>query len=350
MNHTKLRSSGRKGCLLKWAVPVIMLLCIVWTAGCSHTVRQTSAGSGETEGDYDNLISVGFSQIGSESFWRDANTKSIQGALTRENGYFLMFSNARQKQENQIKAVRSFISQQVDYIAIAPVTQDGWETVLMEARDAGIPVILVDRRVSVEDTSLYTAWLGTDAEEEGRSAGRWLEEYLSEKGRDEDDIQIAVLTGTLGSSAQIGRSEGFAQIAARHENWHIAAEQTGDFTTAKGKEAMSDILRNYDDIDVVVSQNDDMTFGALEAIEDAGLSAGEDGIILISFDAAKQALEKVAEGVIGVDIECNPLQGPYLDELIRKIEAGEDIPKETFVEEQIFTIDNAAQAAADRMY
>ncbi len=300
--------------------------------------------------EFDNLISVGFSQIGSESLWRDANSKSIQDALTKENGYFLLFNNARQKQENQIKSIRSFISQRVDYILFSPVTQDGWETVLMEAKDAGIPVILVDRQVSEEYEDLYTAWVGTSSDEEGEKAGRWLEEYLVEQNRNEEEIQIAVLTGTLGSSAQTGRSRGFEKVAQEHENWKIVADECGEFTTARGKEVMEEILREHPDIDVLVSQNDDMTLGAIEAMENAGIPMGTDGVAIISFDAAKEALELVEQGVILVDVECNALQGPYIDALIQKLQAGEEVPKENLVEEEVFTIDNVSEAIESRLY
>ncbi len=334
-------------------VLVAAAACMLLLSGCSVSSRpEDNSGQNavsQTE-EEDQLIRVGFSQLGSESLWRDANSKSIQNALTRENGYFLIFKNARQQQENQVKAVRSFISQQVDYIAIAPVTQDGWDTVLEEAREAGIPVILVDRQVSVEDESLYTAFIGTDSREEGRKAGRWLETYLEDAQKENDPVNIVVLAGTIGSSAQSGRSAGFREIAADHANWNIAAEVSGDFTTAKGKEAMNEVLQNTTDIDVVVSQNDDMTFGALEALEEAGAEVGDGGIQIISFDAAKEALEMVRDGIISCEIECNALQGPYLDELIKKLENGEDYDKITYVDEEVFTIDNVSEAIADREY
>lgn len=297
------------------------------------------------------LVVVGFSQIGSESVWRTANTASVQRALTKENGYFLIYRNARQKQENQIKTLRSFISQRVDYIVFSPVTESGWDTVLEEAKAAGIPVILMDRKADVKDDSLYTAWVGTDTRAEGEKAARWLEQHLKEQERQYEDINIVVLEGTIGSSSQIGRSGGFESIAGRYGNWHILEKQSGDFTTAKGKEIMQDFLKRYPDIDVVVSQNDDMTFGALEAIEEAGRSAGTDGdIIVISFDAVRGALEMVADGRINVDIECNPEQGEYVERVIRLLEQGRQVEKSYVVEEQVFTRDNVSQYLDGRTY
>ena len=165
----------------------------------------------------DNLIVVGVSQEGSESVWRTANTRSVKETLTKENGYFLIFKNARQKQENQIKALRSFISQRVDYIVFSPIVEDGWDTVLREAREAEIPVILMDRKINVKDESLYTAWVGSDFVEEGRNAGKWLEDYLKGQRFNDDQVNIVVLQGTAGTTAMFGRTQGFEEIAAKHE-------------------------------------------------------------------------------------------------------------------------------------
>lgn len=303
------------------------------------------------ENQTEELIVIGYSQLGSESIWRTTNTASMQRALTKENGFFLIMENGRQRQENQIKSIRSFISQRVDYIVFSPVTATGWDTVLQEAKDAGIPVIITDRMIDVADESLYTAWVGTDAHAEGKKAGQWLEQDLKKRGMQYEDINIVILTGTEGSSAQMGRSAGFAEVAQRYDNWHILAEGCGDFTPAKGKEVMKTFLKEYPDIDVIVSQNDDMTFGALEAVHEAGLTTGIRGdIIVISFDAVREALEMVQEGVINVDIECNPEQGEAVVELIRKLEAGEPVEKKNPVDEEVFSISNAGLHLDERTY
>ncbi len=167
-------------------IPLLFLILIL--SGC---VKEY--GMEDTENTVDeNLIVVGVSQVGSESVWRTANTASIQNILTKENGYFMIFNNARQKQENQIKALRSFISQRVDYIVFSPITEDGWETVLQEAKEAGIPVILIDRKVKLSDQSLYTTWIGSDFYKEGRMAGNILDEYLTKQHRQEESIRIVV--------------------------------------------------------------------------------------------------------------------------------------------------------------
>lgn len=292
----------------------------------------------------ENRIVVGLSQLGSESGWRTANTESLQNEFTQQNGYFLIFNNARQKQENQIKAIRSFISQRVDYIIFSPVVETGWETVLQEAKEAGIPVILMDRNVDVTDRSLYVTCVGSDFVEEGERAGRWLEEDLIRHQKADETVNIVVLKGTQGSSSEIGRTAGFLDVASRHSNWRILEQGYADFTSAKGKEVMANFLKKYPDIDVVVSQNDDMTFGAIEAIRESGQTVGIGGdITIISFDAVREALEMVAEGVINVDIECNPDQGKYLSQVISMLEADEEVEDRYYVEEDIFTIGNVTE-------
>ncbi|MDE7323797.1 MAG: ABC transporter substrate-binding protein [Lachnospiraceae bacterium] len=332
----------------------IILLCVVPILFIGHQlfwgfeikVDQTPAESLE-----EDLIVVGFSQLGSESGWRTAHTASIQQALTKDAGYFLIFNNARQMQDNQIKAIRSFISQRVDYIVFAPVIEDGWDTVLQEAKDAGIPVIVTDRMVNVQDDSLYTAWIGTDTREEGKRAGRWLETYLEQKQRQTEEINIVVLKGTIGSTAEIGRTKGFGEIAAQHGNWHILESVTAEFTANKAKEVMRSMLRRYPEMDVLISQNDDMTMGAIEAMQEAGVSYGEGGdVTVISFDATRDALELVKEGRINVDVECNPVQGAYVAEIIQKLEDKELVEKRYVVEENIFTRENAAADLGKRTY
>ena len=323
---------------------------LVLLTGCGRQFEAEEPEDTLTPKD-ENLIVVGVSQLGSESVWRTANTASIQSVFTKENGYFLLFDNGRQKQENQIKAIRSFISQQVDYIVFSPLTEDGWDTVLREAKDAGIPVILMDRKVNVEDESLYTAWVGSDFVEEGKKAGRWLASHLKETGRQDEQINIVVLLGTEGATSVIGRKEGFEYIASKHDNWNILEQVDADFTTAKSVEEMRKMLEKYEDIDVVVSQNDDMTFGALDAIHQAGKTTGVDGeIIMVSFDAVKPALEMVEDGIINVDVECNPVQGEYIERIIQDLEKGGVIDKEYYVPEEVFTQDNVSEALKDRSY
>ena len=328
-------------------VMVLFLSLLIAGGGFQKTIPEDQEDEHALE---DDLIVVGFSQLGSESVWRATHTQSIQEALSKENGFFLQYSNARQKQENQIKAIRGFISQRVDYIVFSPLMEDGWETVLTEAKDAGIPVILVDRKIAgAED--LYTTFIGSDMAAEGRKAGEWLEDYEQEHNEENEEINIVVLTGTMGSTSQLGRSKGFEEVVSKHQNWKVIGLTSGDFTVVKGKEVMAQMLNRFDDIDVVVSQNDEMTFGAIEAVEEAGKSTGVHGdMMMISFDGSRDALELVKNGKISCDVECNPLQGQLLASVIRKLEAGEQVEKEYFVDELVFAQDNVSAYLPNRAY
>ena len=341
---------NEKRLVIVLVVLIVMFLTLLSARGGFEHIKPGQETEDESSLEEEDLIVVGFSQLGSESVWRATHTDSIQNALSKENGFFLQYSNAKQKQENQIKAIRGFISQRVDYIVLSPLMENGWETVLTEAKDAGIPVILVDRKIAgAED--LYTTFIGSDMEAEGRKAGEWLADYQRRRGRANDPLNIVVLTGTFGSTSQIGRSSGFRQVAAEHKNWKILAQESGDFTVVKGKEVMAKLLRLYDDIDVVVSQNDEMTFGATEAISQAGYTTGLFGdMMLISFDGVKDALELVNSGKINCDVECNPLQGELLADVIKNLEAGKDVEKEYFVDEQVFTRENVKDYLNDRVY
>ncbi len=332
---------------------ILWVLCIVLIVFASFSLRPwKSLQNNDTDNTRNidsDLTIVGFSQLGSESDWRSANTKSIQNALAKKNGFSLIFSNGRQSQENQIKDVRSFIFQEVDYIVIAPVTETGWDTVLEEAKQAGIPVIIVDRMIETKDESLYVACVGTDKYLEGKKAGQWLEKYLEEQKK--ENANIVVLEGTLNSTAQIGRSKGFMDVANLHSKWNILAHENGDFTKAKGKEVMQKFLQKFDDIDVLVSQNDDMTFGAIEAIQEAGLTCGVNGdITVISFDAVSEAFDKMEAGLINVDIECNPLQGPIIAEIIERLEKGEKVDKLSYVDGKVFEAETASLERNGRSY
>ena len=293
--------------------------------------EEDTAGGDTAEG---GTIKIGFSQVGAESDWRTANSESMKSTFSTENGYELIFDDAQQKQENQITALRNFIQQDVDYILLAPVTETGWDTVLQEAKDAGIPVIIVDRMVDVSDDSLYTAWVGTDPLLEGRKACEWLNAYAEAKGIDE--INIAHIQGTIGSTAQIGRSQGLEEGVEAY-GWNIVAQQTGEFTQAKGQEVMESMLKQHDNINVVYCENDNEAFGAIDAIEAAGKTVGPDGdILVISFDSTGAGLQDVIDGKIICDVECNPLHGPRAQELIEKLEAGEEVDKENYVDGEIF--------------
>lgn len=303
----------------------------------------------------EDKIVVGFSQIGAESEWRTANTNDVMAAAERA-GVELKFSDAQQKQENQIKAIRSFISQKVDIIGFVPIVETGWDNVLREAKRAKIPVVIMDRDLKT-DPSLYTAKIGTDSVEEGRRAFRWIDEYVTKTERTPrnggDKLNIVILEGTVGASAAVGRSKGFNEAfnaAPNKDKYNILASQTGDFTRQKGQEVMESFLKSYrDDIDILFAQNDDMALGAIQAIEAAGLKPAQD-IIIVGADAVKGMFQAMIDGKANATIECNPLQGDLFFETCKKILAGEEVPKSVYVEEGVYDASNAAEVFPTRKY
>ncbi len=294
----------------------------------------------EQELPTENVITIGFSQIGSESDWRMASTASIQEAFAASPSYNLLFSDGQQKQENQIKAMREFIDQDVDYILLDPCIETGWDSALLEAKEAGIPVIVFDRDVTA-DENLYTSWIGSDFYLEGQRALAWLEVYLRRE-RSEDPVHFVGIQGTIGATAQIGRTRALEEAAASHENWVLLEEQPGDYTTAKGKEVMETFLASYgDEIDIVYCENDNEAYGAIEALEERGLHAGmnpgKGDVLVLSFDATEDGLKYTLDKRIAVDTECSPLYGPILVKMIEALERGEEIPKRTYIEEGQFS-------------
>ena len=294
-----------------------------------------------------NALVLGFSQVGAESEWRTANTVSIKDAAQKA-GVTLKFADAQQKQENQVKAIRSFIAQRVDVIAFSPVVETGWETVLREAKAAKIPVILTDRAVNVSDPSLYATFIGSDFVEEGRRAGRWLLERAAKTpGR---TFNIVELQGTVGSAPAIDRKKGFEEVIATNPKLKIIRSQSGDFTRAKGKEVMEAFLKAQGkDINVLYAHNDDMAIGAIQAIEEAGLKPGSD-IVVISIDGVKGAFEAMMAGKLNVSVECSPLLGPQLMQIARDVVAGKPVPKRITTLEGVFPAETAAREFPNRKY
>ncbi len=308
-------------------------------AGCGSS----SGGGGASAGD--GTITMGFSQVGAESGWRTANTKSVQDSA-KTAGITLKFSDAQQKQENQIKAIRSYIQQKVDVIAFSPVVESGWDTVLKEAKNAKIPVILTDRAVDSKDTSLYKTFLGSDFVEEGKKAGKWLvDEYKDSK----DPVNIVELQGTTGSAPANDRKAGFQEEIKADPKFKIVASQTGDFTRAKGKEVMEAFLKSTPDIDVLFAHNDDMGLGAIEAIEGAGKVPGKD-IKIITIDAVKDGMQALSDGKINYIVECSPLLGPQLMDLAKKVVKNETVPTRVVTEETVFNQEQAKAALPNRQY
>ncbi|MBO4271452.1 ABC transporter substrate-binding protein [Microbispora triticiradicis] len=314
-------------------------------AGCSGGGDGDSSASNGSSGGGDDKIVMGFSQVGAESGWRTANTKSVQESA-KEAGIDLKFSDAQQKQENQIKAIRSYIQQKVDVIAFSPVVESGWDTVLKEAQNAKIPVILTDRAVDSKDTSLYKTFLGSDFVEEGKKAGQWLvDQYKDSK----DTVNIVELQGTTGSAPANDRKAGFGEIISADPKFKVIASQSGDFTRAKGKEVMEAFLKSNPKIDVLYAHNDDMGLGAIEAIEGAGKVPGKD-IKIITVDAVHDGMQALADGKINYIVECSPLLGPQLMDLAKKVVKGEQVPPRVVTEETTFTQEQAKEALPNRKY
>jgi simple sugar transport system substrate-binding protein len=306
---------------------VFLLVCILCSA-C--TKSNTPDDENKTGG-----IILGFSQIGAESAWRTCNTRSVQDAAA-EAGIQLLFNNAEQKQENQIKAIRSFIAYQVDVIAFVPIVSDGWENVLEEAREAGIPILVCDRKINIEDKGLYAGYIGTDAIQQGRNAGK----FLLKKFRDPSDkakktIRIAEISGTEGSSVAIERAQGFREVIGEDNRFEIVYSVSGDFLRSKGYELMRDFPFDLNKINVLFSHNDGMTLGAIDAMKEKGIKPGKD-IVIVTIDAEQAAIDTLKNGETNCVVECNPKQGPDIIRLAMHLARGESIPPVTLMIEEVF--------------
>jgi len=293
----------------------------------------------------DKKLVLGFAQVGAESGWRTANTQSIKDSAAAA-GIELKFDDAQGHQENQIKAIRNFIQQKVDVIAFSPVVESGWDTVLQEAKDANIPVILTDRAVDSPDKTLYKTFIGSDFVKEGRLAGEWL--VNAEKGKT-GPINIVEIQGTTGSAPANDRKKGFGAAIAADPNLKIIASQSGDFTRAGGKSVMEAFLKANPKIDVLFAHNDDEGLGALEAITAAGKVPGKD-ITIITIDAVHDGMQALADGKFNFIAECSPLLGPQLMDLVKKVTKGEAVEPRILTQETTFTQEQAKAALPTRKY
>ena len=328
---------------MKKAIILAMLLSLLCLGVSLGQQKEGSQNPSPKSPEKKKNITVGFSQIGAESAWRTAETKSVREEAAKR-GINLKFSDAQQKQENQIKALRAFAAQKVDAIILAPVVESGWDPVLKEIRQAKIPVILVDRGVKVADESLYTTLIASDFVEEGRMAGAWLAEKMGGKG------SIVELKGTPGAAPAIDREKGFRETIAKYPNMKIIKSQTGDFTRSKGKEVMEAFLKaEGKNINAVYAHNDDMALGAIQAIEEAGMKPGKD-IILVSIDGVKDAFVAMTQGKLNCSVECNPLLGPSAYDAVEKVLAGEILPKKIIVKDQLFDQSVANRVIHTRQY
>lgn len=282
---------------------------------------------------------LGFSQIGTESAWRNRNTTSILEAA-READIQVLYDDAQQKQENQLKALRSFIVYQVDVIAFVPIVEEGWDNILREAKEAHIPVIVVDRKIKTSDENLYVAYIGEDGKEEGRKAGEFLLEKYPGRSR---NINIALIQGTEFSSVARDRTAGFMEAIGDEKRFNIIHNEYGDFLRSRGKE-IADSFESRNGklyaggkiIDVIFSQNDAMTLGVLESLENRGINSGKD-VTIISIDGEQKSIDALREGKLNCVVECNPNTGPELIHLVKTLMNRNTVPKETYIPEGVFT-------------
>ena len=321
------------------------ILAIILAISCVCCGKSNNATS-EIEENSDQIV-IGFSQPGAESAWRVALTDSVKEVFTEARGYKLIYKDGQSKQDKQIRDIRTFIQQGVDYIIICPIVETGWDTVLSEAKQAGIPVIICDRNVVVSNESLYTAFVGSDFQAEGEKAISYIEDkyYLEEEGTYKD-LNIVHIQGTLDSSAQLGRTEALEKALEEHDNWNIIVQECGDFTKAKAREIMKKTLEEVDPktIDVIYCENDEEAMGAIAALNEIGIHYGDGNqITVVSFDATNSALEMCLNGQISCIVECNPLQGPYLLNIVEMLNAGKMVPKITYIEENCYIKDNLTE-------
>ncbi|MBP5452123.1 MAG: ABC transporter substrate-binding protein [Treponema sp.] len=315
---------------------ILVSLCSMFFSGCSKGQVESKTQKLPEE----KKLILGFSQIGSESAWRTRNTQSIFEAAA-ENDIQILFDDAQQKQENQLKAIRSFIVYQVDVIAFVPIVEDGWDNVLTEAKEAGIPVILVDRQINA-DPSLYAGFLGEDGLEEGRRAARFL---LNKCQNLTGPIRIYEMSGTENSSVVRDRAKGFREIIETDSKFKIIHSEDGDFLRSRGKEIAEKLINQSgkkdglyfegQKINAVYSHNDSMTLGMLDSLENFGISTKD--TIIISVDAEQKSIDALTSGKLNCVVECNPNLGPMLMQLVKDIAAGKTIPRVTYNSETAFT-------------
>lgn len=311
--------------------PLVLLAFLL--AACSKSSSDSAPGK----------LTVGFSQIGAESAWRAAESISIKAEAARR-GVDLKFSDAQQDQGKQIQALRDFIALGVDAIILAPKVEEGFEPVLMEVKQKGIPVVLVDRGVHVSDPSLYATLIASDFVSEGRRAAEWLAKHK------DGDTRVLELEGTAGSAPANDRAKGFREGIANEPRITIVRSQNGDFALGKGKEVTEAALKSMPGgFDAIFAHNDDMALGAIQALEGAGKQPGDD-VLVISIDGIGAAFDAIIAGKLACTVECNPLMGPTAFDAIEKAVKGESLPKWIKVEDQVFDATNAATEKPNRRY
>lgn len=322
-----------------WIVAAAAVALAACLAGC----QKDTGGPAEKAGGTKALV-VGFAQTGAESSWRTAETNSMRKEAEKR-GVKLLLAFGQGQQANQIKAIRSFIAQKVSAIVLAPIVETGWGPVLTEAKQAGIPVVLVDRGVKVPDDSLYETLIASDFVEEGKMAAEWLAKKMGGKGN------VVELEGTTGSAPAIDRKKGFHEALKATPEIKVVMSQSADFETGKGKDVMQAFIKSEKgkDIQAVYAHNDDMALGAIQALEEAGIAPGKD-VLVVSIDGVKAAFEAMVKGTLSATVECNPLLGPAAFDAVEKVLAGQKLPKYIKSEDRLFDQSTAAQVIDSREY
>lgn len=326
----------------------LFLICAIAVTACGEEKSKQKSDSKEAAGS-SGLITVGYVQSGTGAAWSHANVESIQQNCTEENGIKLLYENAEDSFENQLNIVRSYIEQKVDLISFTPIVSEGWDEVLQEAKDAGIPVIVMDRMVDVKDDTLYNCWIGSNFLLEGYKAADWLIDYMDSLKTKKKTYKVALFQGTIGASAETGRTQGVEEMLGAEGNYKFVYKDTGGFNHDGGVRNMENVLKQKLDIDILISENDDMALGAIEVMEKNGIKPGKD-IVIVSFDGIHDAFQAMTEGKINCVMECNPLTGKLLASAIKTVMNKDPISKKNYVQEELFPADTAKDYIDSRKY
>lgn len=340
MKYTK-KLKGILACFL-------FAICAITIMSCGKKDSTQKDISSETS-ENKKLVTVGYVQSGTGSAWSLANVESIQQNCTEENGINLIYECADDSFDKQLSIVNSFIEQKVDLISFTPIVSDGWEDTLKKAKEAGIPVIIMDRMVETSDDTLFNCWIGSNFLLEGYKAADWLIEYMKSLNLKKDQFNVALFLGAVGSSAEVGRTQGVEEMLNTAGNFKFVYKDTGNFNRDGGIENMKKILKKKLDIDILIAENDDMALGAIQVMEENGIKPGKD-IVIVSFDGIHDAFQAMVDGKINCVMECNPLTGKLLASAVQTVMNGDPISKKNYVLEEIFPADTAADYIDNRKY
>ncbi len=340
MKYTK-KLKGVLACFL-------FAICAITIMSCGKKDSTQKDSSSETS-ENKKLVTVGYVQSGTGSAWSLANVESIQQNCTEENGINLIYECADDSFDKQLSIVNSFIEQKVDLISFTPIVSDGWEDTLKKAKEAGIPVIIMDRMVETSDDTLFNCWIGSNFLLEGYKAADWLIEYMKSLNLKKDQFNVALFLGVIGSSAEVGRTQGVEEMLNTAGNFKFVYKDTGNFNRDGGIENMKKILKKKLDIDILIAENDDMALGAIQVMEENGIKPGKD-IVIVSFDGIHDAFQAMVDGKINCVMECNPLTGKLLASAVQTVMNGDPISKKNYVLEEIFPADTAADYIDNRKY